>query len=72
MYIAVSAHAAVPDFGAGAMENWGLAIYREALLLYESGTTSVNDQIYIVIVLAHEISHMVGSAHNYGQYFALI
>ena len=36
---------AVPDFSAGAMENWGLITYRETALLYEPGISSlVNKQ----------------------------
>src|SRR5439155_21896239 len=29
---------AVPDFGAGAMENWGLITYRESLMLVDENT----------------------------------
>lgn len=32
---------AIPDFGAGAMENWGLITYRETALLCDLKTASV-------------------------------
>jgi len=49
----------VPDFDAGAMENWGLVIYRETYLLYDNktGISGVNDQYRIVSVIAHELAH---------------
>jgi len=48
---------AVPDFGAGAMENWGLIAYREYALLYEEGATSDADKEYVADVIAHELAH---------------
>jgi aminopeptidase N len=48
---------AVPDFEAGAMENWGLMTFREQALLVDKG--SARDQkLYVATVVAHEISHM--------------
>lgn len=47
---------ALPDFSAGAMENWGLITYREtALLNYPSAAKS--DRETIATVIAHEIAH---------------
>lgn len=51
--------AALPDFDAGAMENWGLIFYREALMLYRSGVTSADDKKQITRVVAHELAHQV-------------
>lgn len=46
---------AVPDFDAGAMENWGLVTYREEGLLYNTRTTS-HTQEYILTTIAHEFA----------------
>ena len=48
---------AVPDFGAGAMENWGLITYRETSLLFSEGQSSSKAQEWVAIVVAHELAH---------------
>ncbi|KAM6946022.1 alanyl (membrane) aminopeptidase-like b [Aplochiton taeniatus] len=48
---------ALPDFGAEAMENWGLITYRESALLYEEGVSSIDDKEWIAMVIAHELAH---------------
>lgn len=48
---------AVPDFAAGAMEQWGAITFRENGLLYIPGRTSVVSQQYIAEVIAHELAH---------------
>ncbi|XP_064169919.1 alanyl (membrane) aminopeptidase-like b [Anguilla rostrata] len=48
---------ALPDFAAGAMENWGLITYRETALLYEEGVSSTFNQQWIATVIAHELAH---------------
>lgn len=48
---------AVPNFGAGAMENWGLVIYREASLLYNSITDTIANKRRVSLVVAHELAH---------------
>ena len=48
---------AIPDFSAGAMENWGLITYRETALLYEEGVTSSYGQERVRTVIAHELAH---------------
>jgi len=48
---------AIPDFSAGAMENWGLITYREVAILYEEGKSSRSDKEYVAVVIAHELAH---------------
>ena len=47
---------AVPDFAAGAMENWGAITFREDVLLNNENTDS-EGRILIAVVIAHEIAH---------------
>ncbi|KAG7275826.1 hypothetical protein CRUP_016766 [Coryphaenoides rupestris] len=49
---------ALPDFSAGAMENWGLITYRETALLYNQAFSSNADQEWVVTVISHELAHM--------------
>ena len=51
----------MPDFGGGAMENWGLVIYREIYLLYNPAVTSVYTKYSVVQIVAHELAHQVKS-----------
>lgn len=48
---------ALPDFAAGAMENWGLVTYREHCLLVDPRNTSVPTKQYVAMVVAHELAH---------------
>ena len=49
---------AIPDFAAGAMENWGAITFRETILLYDPKTSSTKTKQYIAEVISHEIAHM--------------
>jgi tricorn protease interacting factor F2/3 len=48
---------AIPDFAAGAMENWGAITFREAILLYDTKTSSTRTKQYIAEVISHELAH---------------
>lgn len=48
---------AVPDFAAGAMENWGLVTYREEYLLYHPQRSTINTKTNIANIIAHEYCH---------------
>jgi len=48
---------AVPDFQAGAMENWGAIIYRETALLIDEKTASVRAKQEVADTIAHEVAH---------------
>ncbi|KAM3870229.1 aminopeptidase N-like [Diretmus argenteus] len=49
---------ALPDFNAGAMENWGLITYRETALLYDVKFSSNSNKQRIAAIIAHELAHM--------------
>lgn len=48
---------ALPDFSAGAMENWGCVTYREAYLLVDPDNTSLDIKQLVATVIAHELAH---------------
>ncbi|XP_037790314.1 uncharacterized protein LOC119585704 [Penaeus monodon] len=48
---------AIPDFSAGAMENWGLITYRETAMLYDPVVSAASNKQYVVAVVAHELAH---------------
>lgn len=47
----------IPDFEAGAMENWGAITYRESDMLVDPKTGSLDAQKRVDIVVAHEMAH---------------
>ncbi|XP_061773355.1 aminopeptidase N-like [Nerophis ophidion] len=49
---------ALPDFNAGAMENWGLITYRETALLYDKSFSSNSNKERIASIISHELAHM--------------
>lgn len=49
---------ALPDFDAGAMENWGIITFREIALLTDPDNRSVSSEQYVSMVVAHELAHM--------------
>ena len=51
-------HIAIPDFAAGAMENWGAVTYRETALLVDPDNSSAGTRQRVAEVIAHEMAHM--------------
>ncbi|MBI2019080.1 M1 family metallopeptidase [Candidatus Daviesbacteria bacterium] len=48
---------AIPDFAAGAMENWGAVTYRESRLLIDENLSSSANKQWVALVIAHELAH---------------
>lgn len=48
---------ALPDFAAGAMENWGLITFREHALFVDPDNTSLLSKQYVAEVICHELTH---------------
>ena len=49
---------AIPDFAAGAMENWGAVTYRESRLLIDPTRTSLSLTTRCTRTVCHELAHM--------------
>lgn len=48
---------AIPDFSAGAMENWGLITYRVVDVLYDEKTSGASTKQRVAEVVQHELAH---------------
>lgn len=48
---------AIPDFAAGAMENWGAITYRETALLIDDEHSSTANKQRVALVIGHELAH---------------
>ncbi|GMF46548.1 unnamed protein product [Phytophthora fragariaefolia] len=48
---------AIPDFAAGAMENWGVITYRETRLLIDEQLSSFAQKMATARTVCHEIAH---------------
>lgn len=51
----------IPDFSAGAMENWGLVTYRETRLLFDPLYMTTYQKQRFSGTIGHELLHMVGT-----------
>jgi len=48
---------AIPDFAAGAMENWGLITYRVVDILFDEKTSGASMKERVAEVVQHELAH---------------
>ncbi|KAJ3359428.1 Aminopeptidase 2 mitochondrial [Allomyces javanicus] len=48
---------AVPDFSAGAMENWGLVTYRTAAILFDDKKSTALAKERVAGIVSHELAH---------------
>ncbi len=48
---------ALPDFSAGAMENWGCVTFREQAMLIDHERSSLANKQMVAMVVAHELAH---------------
>lgn len=56
---------AVPDFLIGAMEDWGLVMFRRSYLVYDEQFCSTDAKLAMTKVIAHELAHQVIYAANH-------
>ncbi len=50
-------HLAIPDFAAGAMENWGAITYREIAILVDPKNSSAGTKQIVASIVSHEMAH---------------
>ena len=50
---------AVPEFMAGAMEDWGLVSFRSAYLVFDEQVMTPESLRQVTLVIAHELAHQV-------------
>ncbi|KAI5185731.1 hypothetical protein NEHOM01_1023 [Nematocida homosporus] len=48
---------AIPDFAAGAMENWGLVTYRSSSLHFIKESTTARQKLQVAETVCHELAH---------------
>lgn len=48
---------ALPDFSAGAMENWGLVTYRESYMLIDPDNATLPQKQRVATTVTHELAH---------------
>jgi len=48
---------AIPDFAAGAMENWGLVTYRVVDIMYDEKNSGASHKERIAEIVQHELAH---------------
>ena len=48
---------AIPDFAAGAMENYGCVTYRETAILWDPEKSAASAKQRVAEVVAHELAH---------------
>jgi aminopeptidase 2 len=48
---------AIPDFALGAMENWGLIIFRVVRLFFNEKTSSASQKEQVALAVQHELAH---------------
>lgn len=56
---------ACPIFFFGAMENWGLVLYREPFILFNEAIDRTMDRDRIITIIAHEFAVSVQFASNF-------
>jgi aminopeptidase N len=47
----------LPDFSAGAMENWGLVTFRESVLFVDPKSSGIETKQFVCMVVSHELAH---------------